>query len=417
MAWRKERIERVEARAYTIPTDAPEADGTFAWKETTIIVVEATGGGKTGLGYTYSHKSVAGLITSVLADAVRGTDPLDVPAAHGALVGKVRNIGSRGLAANAISAVDTALWDLKARLLDLPLCKLFGQARESVPVYGSGGFTTYDDDRLREQLGGWASEGCRWVKMKVGSEPERDLHRARVAKEAIGDTELFVDANGAYGRKQALWFAQAYYDELGVTCFEEPVSSDDLDGLRLLRDRAPAGMRIAAGEYGYDPFYFKRMLAAGRSTCSRPTPPAAAASPASSRWPACATRTRCRSRPTPRPRCTCTCAAPRRALAPRVVPRPCADRADAVRRGPSRRGRCDPPRPLASGPRARAQAPGRGALRGLSGRGDTAWTTTGRPTRRAGPASRRAGRPAPRAASAPRSAPRAASGSRSATAS
>jgi len=262
MAWRKERIERVEARAYTIPTDAPEADGTFAWKETTIIVVEATGGGKTGLGYTYSHKSVAGLITSALAEVVRGTDPLDVPAAHEALVGKVRNIGSRGLAANAISAVDTALWDLKARLLDLPLCKLFGQARESVPVYGSGGFTTYDDGRLREQLGGWAAEGCRWVKMNVGSEPERDLHRARVAKEAIGDTELFVDANGAYGRKQALWFAQAYHDELGVTYFEEPVSSDDLDGLRLLRDRAPAGMRIAAGEYGYDPFYFKRMLAA-----------------------------------------------------------------------------------------------------------------------------------------------------------
>ena len=314
MAWRKERIERVEARAYTIPTDAPEADGTFAWKETTIIVVEATGGGKTGLGYTYSHKSVAGLITSVLAEVVRGTDPLDVPAAHEALVGKVRNIGSRGLAANAISAVDTALWDLKARLLDLPLCKLFGQARESVPVYGSGGFTTYDDDRLREQLGGWAAEGCRWVKMKVGSEPERDLHRARVAKEAIGDTELFVDANGAYGRKQALWFAQAYHDELGVTYFEEPVSSDDLDGLRLLRDRAPAGMRIAAGEYGYDPFYFKRMLAAEAVDVQQ------------------ADATRCRGyhrlprggllvRRAPAAalgphrvrRCTCTCAAPRRA--------------------------------------------------------------------------------------------------------
>src|SRR3954454_14531100 len=89
MAWNKERIERVEARAYTIPTAAPEADGTFSWKETTIIVVEATGGGKTGLGYTYSHKSIAGLITSALAEVVCGTDPLDVPAAHEALVGKV----------------------------------------------------------------------------------------------------------------------------------------------------------------------------------------------------------------------------------------------------------------------------------------------------------------------------------------
>jgi L-alanine-DL-glutamate epimerase-like enolase superfamily enzyme len=152
---------------------------------------------------------------------------------------------------------------LKARLLGLPLVRLLGAVRESVPVYGSGGFTSYSVGQLREQLGGWVAEGISRVKMKTGRDPGADLERVRAAREAIGPAaELFVDANGALTRKQALAFAEAFA-ELGVTWFEEPVSSDDLDGLRLLRDRAPAGMAIAAGEYGYDLFYFRRMLEAG----------------------------------------------------------------------------------------------------------------------------------------------------------
>jgi L-alanine-DL-glutamate epimerase-like enolase superfamily enzyme len=99
--------------------------------------------------------------------------------------------------------------------------------------------------------------------MKIGTDPAADPERVRKAREAIGpNTELFVDANGAYSRKQALAFAEIF-TEYGVSWFEEPVSSDDLEGLRLLRDRAPAGMDITAGEYGYDLFYFRRMLDAG----------------------------------------------------------------------------------------------------------------------------------------------------------
>jgi len=85
----------------------------------------------------------------------------------------------------------------------------------------------------------------------------------RAARAAIGGgCQLFVDANGAYTVKQAISQAEDFA-ESGVAWFEEPVSSDDLDGLRLVRDRAPAGMDVAAGEYGYDPFYFRRMLDAG----------------------------------------------------------------------------------------------------------------------------------------------------------
>jgi L-alanine-DL-glutamate epimerase-like enolase superfamily enzyme len=97
--------------------------------------------------------------------------------------------------------------------------------------------------------------------MKVGREPDRDPERVEVARKAIGDAQLFVDANGAYGEKQALALAETF-SGLGVTWFEEPVSSDDLRGLHLLRERGPAGVDIAAGEYGYTPAYFRHMLEA-----------------------------------------------------------------------------------------------------------------------------------------------------------
>jgi enolase-like protein/mandelate racemase/muconate lactonizing enzyme-like protein len=164
----------------------------------------------------------------------------------------------------AISAVDIALWDLKARLLELPLATLLGAVHEQVPVYGSGGFTSYSIDRLQQQLAAWVQAGIPRVKMKIGSHPQDDLERVAAAREAIGeDAALFVDANGAYARKQALAQAERLYQRAAVSWFEEPVSSEDLDGLRLLRDRGPAGMEIAAGEYGYEPAYFQRMLAAG----------------------------------------------------------------------------------------------------------------------------------------------------------
>jgi len=225
--------------------------------------VEAAGGGRVGLGYTYADLGTAALIRDVLAPRVRGLDALDVPAAWWAMASAVRNLGRRGVGAMAIAAVDVALWDLKARLLGQPLAIVLGRVRPRVAVYGSGGFTSYSISRLQEQLGSWARAGLRRVKMKVGREPTADPERVRAAREAVGrDTELFVDANGAYSRKQALALATVFARQR-VTWFEEPVSSDDLEGLRLLRDRAPAGMDVTAGEYGYDLSYFRRMLEAG----------------------------------------------------------------------------------------------------------------------------------------------------------
>ncbi|HWF32385.1 MAG TPA: enolase C-terminal domain-like protein [Solirubrobacteraceae bacterium] len=257
-------IGALRARSLSIPTDHAEADGTLGWDSTTLVLAEVDAEGMTGLGYSYSAAPAADVVQGLLHDAVLGSDAYSPQAAWQRMRRAVRNVGYPGLVASAISAVDVAVWDLKARLLGLALSTLLGRLRERVPVYGSGGFTTYSDEQLERQLREWAELGVGAVKMKVGAEPERDADRVRRARAAIGErVRLFVDANGAYSRKQALALADAFQAEADVSWFEEPVSSDDLEGLALLRDRAPAGMEIAAGEYGYDLFYFRRMLDAG----------------------------------------------------------------------------------------------------------------------------------------------------------
>jgi L-alanine-DL-glutamate epimerase-like enolase superfamily enzyme len=256
-------ITRIDVSVFTVPTDLPEADGTYEWDSTTMVLVQGYAGGQVGLGYTYADESTAVLIRQKLANAVRGADALDVTAAWEKMVRSIRNLGRPGIGSMAISAVDTALWDLKAKLLGLPLVKLFGQVHDSMPVYGSGGFTSYTNQQLTNQFSGWVNQGITRVKMKIGRDAQGDVERVRVAREAIGpEVGLFVDANGAYSRKQALLQAEIFAKST-VSWFEEPVSSDDLDGLRLIRDCGPAGMDIAAGEYGYDETYFRRMLNAG----------------------------------------------------------------------------------------------------------------------------------------------------------
>ena len=255
-------IERIDAGAYTIPTDRPEADGTLAWDSTTMVLVEVRAGGHCGLGWTYAEPAVAALVRDKLAALVTGRDALDVPAAWAAMTGALRNAVTSGLSAFAVSAVDIALWDLKARLLDVSLAALLGRRRETVPVYGSGGFTTYSDQELREQLSGWAEQGIERVKIKVGSDPAADPARVRAARDAVGPgVELMVDGNGAWTPAGALAMAERFA-ECDVRWFEEPVSSDDLEGLRRVRDRAPAGMAVAAGEYVTDAYGFRRLLEA-----------------------------------------------------------------------------------------------------------------------------------------------------------
>ncbi|HXT13627.1 MAG TPA: enolase C-terminal domain-like protein [Candidatus Angelobacter sp.] len=256
-------VEKVQASVYRVPADFPESDGTLEWDSTSIVVVEVSGGGGQGMGYAYAGPSAAGLIREKLAKIVIGANAMDINHSWTEMTIAVRNLGRPGIASSAISAVDVALWDLKARLLGLPLVKLLGQVREKIPAYGSGGFTSYPPEKLYDQMQGWADGGFKMVKMKIGRDPGRDGERVRTAREAIGgEVQLFVDANGAYAPKQALSNAAAFAAEK-VAWFEEPVSSDDLEGLRFVREHAAPGVEIAAGEYGYDAYYFRRMLEAG----------------------------------------------------------------------------------------------------------------------------------------------------------
>ena len=261
-------MDEVRAAAYEIPTDAPESDGTLKWSSTVLVVVEVDAGGRTGLGYTYAHAAAAQIVTGKLAEIVRGRDALDVRAAWAAMVHEVRNLGSTGLVAMAVSAVDAALWDLKARLLGVPLVAVLDAVHETVPIYGSGGFTSYDDAQLTEQLTGWVGQGIPRVKIKTGRDPQRDPERLRVARKAIGDdTDLYVDTNGGLTVREAIEWARVYRLEHGVRWFEEPVSSDDLAGLRQVRDAAPGGIDIAAGEYAWSPWIAEAMIDAQAVDC------------------------------------------------------------------------------------------------------------------------------------------------------
>jgi L-alanine-DL-glutamate epimerase-like enolase superfamily enzyme len=257
-------LDGLTVRTFRVPTDAPtESDGTFAWNATTLVLVETFGGGASGLGYSYANSATATLIHDSLADVARGMNVLAIAEIRAALVQAVRNVGRAGIASMAISAMDTALWDLKAKLLELPLVSLLGGARDRVPVYGSGGFTSYTVRQLCDQLAAWVNAGIPRVKMKVGRDPVADVDRVRAVRSVIGvDAELFVDANGGYERKQALAQAERF-NESGVTWFEEPVYHRDLAGLRFVRDRAPSAMEVSVGEYGYAPSTFAEIIRRG----------------------------------------------------------------------------------------------------------------------------------------------------------
>jgi L-alanine-DL-glutamate epimerase-like enolase superfamily enzyme len=252
-------IRSVDWGAYRVPTDGPEADGTFAWEATTVVVAHVHTGEASGVGWTYAPAAAGHLIEEMLAPVVLGRSAFDVPALNTAMARAVRNAGRDGVAATAISAVDVALWDLKARLLGVRLATLLGAARESVPVYASGGFTSWDDARLTS----WLEESLPLGRAKIkigeswGTAEARDLERIALARRVLGDRELFVDANGAYSAAQAIRVAASFPD---VRWFEEPVSSDDLEGLARVRDAVAAD--VTAGEYGYDLPYFARLAPA-----------------------------------------------------------------------------------------------------------------------------------------------------------
>lgn len=259
------RIEDVSVSAYEVPTATEEeSDGTLIWSSTTIVVIEVRSGGHIGLGYTYCDPSAGAVIESKLVDVLDHADPLMPQKTWSEMQMASRQLGHDGIAAMAISAVDVALWDLKSRLLGVCLADALPRYRDSVPVYGSGGFCNYSQDQLRRQVQGWVEQGFRSIKIKVGRDSDADPERVALVRSVVGpEVEVMVDANGANTPAEAVLWAHRYRGEFGVTYFEEPVSSDDLAGLAYVREHAPPGLAVAAGEYGWNLPYFHRMLEAG----------------------------------------------------------------------------------------------------------------------------------------------------------
>lgn len=256
------RITGLTTAVYRFPTPEPEADGTLQWEATTAVSVTLTAGDRTGLGWTYSSPAAAAVIHDTLAGTVRDHNAHDIAGGWSAMHRACRNLGTRGLVMQAISAVDIAWWDLKARLLDAPLSALLGRCRTEVPIYGSGGFTTLSDAQLAEQVEWWQSVGCTAMKIKIaeswGANVDRDLARVKYLRTLVdAHTSLMVDANGGYRIGQARRVGAAL-DDLGVTWFEEPVSSDDTAGLAILR--ATLRCDIAAGEYAADLYDVRALL-------------------------------------------------------------------------------------------------------------------------------------------------------------
>ncbi|MGW4247087.1 enolase C-terminal domain-like protein [Nocardia sp. NPDC004722] len=240
-------IDGVTVEVYRFPTPQPEADGTLTWDATTAVVVTVSAGDQHGLGWTYGSPAAATVVERHLGPVLLGCGPEDITDAWARMHKACRNIGTSGVAAHAISAVDIALWDLKARVLGVTLPTLFGKVREATAVYGSGGFVNLTDDQLAEQVLDWQSEGCTAVKIKIGIDQRRDLERITLVDKLVGtDTRIMVDANGAYSPGEARRMGHEL-DRLGVTWFEEPVTSDDPAGLSSVR--AAVRCDVAAGEY------------------------------------------------------------------------------------------------------------------------------------------------------------------------
>jgi L-alanine-DL-glutamate epimerase-like enolase superfamily enzyme len=264
-------VEQIDVLAYEIPVDRPdgkEADGTLEWDATTCVLVLASGAGHMGVGYTYGDLATAAMIDSKLASLAVGADALAPAALWRSMFATIRNAGRPGAGAMAVSAVDVAVWDLRARILGQPLFRTLPAFHDRVPVYGSGGFTNYPVGRLTEQLADWVEQGIPRVKLKTSRHPDADPARLAAVRKAIGDEPLlFTDANGAYSRKEALYWAWRFREEFGVAWLEEPVSSDDVTGLRQVRSGGPPGLEIAAGEYGFVLADFARWLEAGAVDC------------------------------------------------------------------------------------------------------------------------------------------------------
>ena len=259
-----------DASHYQDATMVPPTPG--AKGRSTVFVHIDTDDGFTGFSYLNAPSAIRSLITAELKPLLVGQDPFDTERLWTDMFWKVRGYGRKGLAFQAISGIDVALWDIKGKALGQPLYRILGAAHESVPVYGSGGWTHFTTEELVAEQSGYVEMGFPRVKMKVGKDfgmDERaDIERVDAVRKAVGDdVEIFIDANNGYYAKQAIRMSREF-EAFGVAWFEEPVLADDIDGLAAV-SRA-TNIPVATGEHEYTKYGFKDLIARGGADIVQP---------------------------------------------------------------------------------------------------------------------------------------------------
>ena len=231
---------------------------------TTLVAVESDDG-VVGYGEAFGlphPMSATAIVNEVVAPALVGEEIGEPAQMTQVLYEYFFALGStRGAAMEALSGVDIALWDLKARAAGLPLSTLLGSSPGPVSTYASPvGFLEHPEDSARAALA-FLEQGYTAIKIKIGRGARTDALHVRAVRDAVGPAiKLYADANCAYDVPTAIQVAQAL-EPFDLGWFEEPVPPDDLQGLAEVRRHAP--MPVAAGENEFYPAAFRRMIDAG----------------------------------------------------------------------------------------------------------------------------------------------------------
>lgn len=252
----------------TVFTPKPGAKG-----QTFLFINIKTDEGIEGFAPTNpeAYSAVRSVIEGLKGSLI-GEDPMNIERIWFRMFWLVRGFGRKGVALSAISAIDTALWDLKAKALNLPLYKLLGSFTDAVPVYGSGGWTNLSEKELVKEQVGWVERGFKGIKIKVGkdfgSAEKEDVRRLAAVRKAVGDDiAIYIDANNGYYAKQAIALAPRF-EEYNVGFFEEPVIADDIEGLAAVSRETK--IPVATGEHEYTKYGFKELLVRGAADILQP---------------------------------------------------------------------------------------------------------------------------------------------------
>lgn len=260
------KITNVYTEKYRWPKAKPIANGkhTYTHNDLNLLVIE-TDEGITGYGCSWAIE-----FAESMGKAILGQDPLNNEKLW-QMTYVPKFIGRRGTSCKTVSAIDIALWDIKAKAANMPLYRLLGGAREKIPCYVAGGYYAQGKGirELQAEMEEYLSWGVHAVKMKVGGvSMEEDRARVKAVREVIGpETTLMLDANCAYKFFEAIRFARMV-EEFDPYWLEEPVDADDYDGYKKVA--AKSGIPLAAGENEVTRFGFRDLISTGAVSILNP---------------------------------------------------------------------------------------------------------------------------------------------------